>query len=82
MEFYLPQITQITLIFFFLFFATLKILFCLGKSLTYNKIRSFAMQNRSTDLHRFYCYAMVLLDILEELGRCAALDFAVRRFPF
>ena len=40
------------------FFATLKILFCLGKSLTYNKIRSFAMQNRSTDLHRFYCYAM------------------------
>ena len=43
--FYLPQITQITRIFpFFDFFATLKILFYLGKSLTYNKIRSFAAQ--------------------------------------
>ena len=26
--------------------------------------------------------AMILLDILEELGRCAALDFAVRCFSF
>ena len=34
-------------------------------------------KNRSTDLHRFYCYAMVLLDILEELGCCAALDFVI-----
>ena len=29
------------------------------------------------DLHRFYRYAMGFLDVLEELGRCAALDFVV-----
>ena len=34
------------------------------------------------DLHRFYRCAMGFLDVLEELGRCAALDFAVRCFSF
>ena len=29
------------------------------------------------DLHRFYRCAMVFLDVLEELGRCAALDFVI-----
>ena len=32
------------------------------------------------DLHRFYRCAMVFLDVLEELGRCAALDFVIRCF--
>ena len=34
------------------------------------------------DLHRFYRCAMVFLDVLVGLGRCAALDFAVRCFSF
>ena len=34
------------------------------------------------DLHRFYRYAMVFLDVLEELGRCAALDFVIWCFSF
>ena len=29
------------------------------------------------DLHRFYRYAMVFLDVLVGLGRCAALDFVI-----
>ena len=32
------------------------------------------------DLHRFYRCAMVFLDVLEELGRCAALDFVIWGF--
>ena len=37
-------------------------------------------KNRSADLHRFYRCAMVFLDVLEELGRCAALDFVILVF--
>ena len=77
MVFYLPQITQITLIFFFWFFATFKILFCLGKSLTYNKIRSFAAQKSLYGFTQIFIAARYLLDILEELGRCAARDFVI-----
>ena len=43
--FYLPQITQITRIFASGFNDSLKILFCLGKSLTYNKIRYLTASN-------------------------------------
>ena len=34
-------------------------------------------KNRSMDLHRFYRCAMGFLDVLGELGRCAALDFVI-----
>ena len=34
------------------------------------------------DLHRFYRCAMVFLDVLEELGRCAALDFVIWCFSY
>ena len=37
-------------------------------------------KNRSADLHRFYRCAMVFPDVLEVLGRYAALDFVILVF--
>ena len=62
------------------FFATLKILFCLGKSLTYNKIRYLTASNALYGFTQILSLCDGFLDGLEELGRCAALDFVILVF--